>query len=159
MLRDYQITDLSGDSAARAYPLIQAAWPEISLDAWIDYAERINHPDPVLTKAAGIVAAESKRGYIHGLFSYSVRIVLNHGTVLSVENFIAMDMIDRAAAIKSLILVMETLARDLGCSAIHTHIPDGWSDDYSGGGAMMDHLRNAGHSLEFVKFCKTIQGN
>ena len=58
MLRDYQITDLSGDSAARAYPLIQAAWPEISLDAWIDYAERINHPDPVLTKAAGIVAAE-----------------------------------------------------------------------------------------------------
>lgn len=157
MPRNYQIRSLSGDSAARAYPLIQAAWPEVSLDAWIDYAERINQPHPPLTTAAGILAAESGRGYIHGLFSYSVRVVLNQESVLTVENFIALDMGDRAAAIKSLIVMMETLARDLRCSAIHTHIPDGWTTGYNGGNGLLGHLRDAGHSLEFVKLCKTIR--
>jgi hypothetical protein len=117
MPRDYQIRPLLAENAARAYPLIQAACPEVSLDAWVDYAAKLNHPNPVLTQAAGIVAAESKRGYIHGLFSYSVRIVLNHNAVLAAENFIALDMGDQAAAIISLIDVMETLAQHLGCSA------------------------------------------
>lgn len=155
MPRDYQIKPLLAENAARAYPLIQAACPEVSLGAWIDYAEKLNHPDPARTQAAGIVAAESKRGYIHGLFSYSVRIVLNHDAVLTVENFIALDMGDRAAAIISLIDVMETLAQDLGCSAIHTHIPDGWITTITGDG-LLSHFRNAGHNPEFVKFCKTI---
>lgn len=155
MPRDYHIKPLLAENAARAYPLIQAACPEVSLDAWINYAEKLNHPDPAQTQAAGIVAAESKRGYIHGLFSYSVRIVLNHNAVLTVENFIALDMGDRAAAIISLIDVMESLAQDLGCSAIHTHIPDGWITTISGDG-LLNHFRNAGHNPEFVKFCKTI---
>ncbi len=158
MPRDYHIRPLSPENAARAYPLIQAARPDVSLDAWIEYAERINHPDPELTKAAGIVAAESKRGYIHGLFSYSVRIVLNHNAVLTVENFIALDMGDRAAAIKTLIDVMERLARNLDCSAIHTHIPDDWVTSTPSGG-VLNHLRDAGHNVEFVKFCKTISAN
>ncbi len=158
MLRDYRIKPLSGCSAAKAYPLIQAAWPNVSLDAWIDYAEKLSRADPPITPKAGIVTAESRRGYIHGLFSYSVRVVLNQSGVLTVENFIAMDAGDRAAAIKSLIGVMETMAHDFGCSAIHTHVPDGWTAEYSGGCGMLNHLKDAGHNVEFVKYCKTIDG-
>jgi hypothetical protein len=156
MPRDYNLKPLSAHNAALAYPLIQAALPNVSLDAWIAYAEKLNHPDPALEKAAGIVTAESKRGYIHGIFSYSVRIVLNHDSVLTVENFIALDMGDRAAAIKSLISGMENLAQDLGCSAIHTHVPDHWVSAIAPSAGMLDYLRDAGHNLEFVKFCKTI---
>ncbi len=156
MPQDYNLKPLAVNKAALAYPLIQAARPDVTLDAWVEYAEKINHPDPALSKVAGIVTAQSNRGYIHGLFSYSVRIVLNQDSVLAVENFVALDMGDRAAAIKSLIGGMERLAVDLECSAIHTHIPDHWVSDLTKQTGMLDYLRDAGHSLEFVKFSKNI---
>ncbi len=156
MSKDYNIKPLKAQNAALAYPLIQTALPHVSLDAWIEYAEKIYDPNPVMAQEAGIVTAESKRGYIHGLFSYSVHNVLNHRSVLTVENFIALDMGDRSAAIKSLLNGMEHLALNLGCSAIHTHIPDHWVSELSASTAMLDYLRDAGHNLEFVKFCKTI---
>lgn len=156
MLPEYDIKPLSGDSAAKAYPLIQAARPEVSLDAWIAYAEQLIDSTPKPAPSAGIVVAESLQGYIHGLFAYTVRLVLNHDAVLTVENFVAVDLADRAAATKALIAVMESMARDHGCSAIHTHIPDGWLVTQPGGSGMLDHLRRAGHEIEYVKFCKAL---
>ncbi len=156
MPRDYKIKPLSVENVALAYPLIQSAQPEIALDAWIAYARKINRCKAAPPKESGIISAESKRGYIHGIFCYSVKPTLDHGTVLSVENFIAVDTGDRAAAIISLIAVMENLARELGCSAIHTHIPDHWISKASCGTAMLHHLRDAGHQPEFVEFCKTV---
>lgn len=156
MPQEYHIKPLQAPNAALAYPLIQTALPDVSLDAWIEYARRLYDPDPNPANASGIVTAESWRGYIHGLFSYSVRIVLNQNAVLTVENFIALDIGDRAAAIKSLINGMEILAQKLDCSAIHTHVPDHWVGEKPTSASMLDYLRDAGHNLEFVKFCKTI---
>ena len=159
MPRDYKIKALSVENAALAYPLIQSARPDVTLDGWIAYAKQINCPKLAPTKDTGIIVAESKRGYIHGVFCYSVRIVLDHNAVLTVENFVAVDAGDRAAAIKSLIAVMDKLAQDLSCSAIHTHIPDQWISTTSSNTTMLHHLRDAGHELDFVKFCKTVGAN
>ena len=157
MVREYDIKPLTDQSAPKAYPLIQAACPEVSLNAWIDYATQLSVPSPPPTADSGILIAESGRGYIHGLFAFSVRVVLNQRAVLTVENFIAVDMGDRAAATKALIAVMEQLAKDHNCSAIHTHIPDSWNMPRPHGTGMLDHLRAAGHRIEYVKFCKVLE--
>jgi hypothetical protein len=156
MPRDYKIKMLSVENAALAYPLIQSAQPKIALDDWLVYARKINSRKVAPTNKSGIISAESKRGYIHGIFCYSVQPTLDHGTVLAVENFIAVDTGDRAAAIKSLIAMMGNLARELGCSAIHTHIPNHWISKETRGTAMLHHLRDAGHQPEFVEFCKIV---
>ena len=159
MPRTYHLRTLSQETAPLAYPLIQAAWPEVSLDAWIDYTKQVNRTRADATPSAGIVAAENGRGYIHGLFSYSVQPVLNHQSVLAVDNFIALDTGDRAAAIRSLIDGMENLARNLDCSAIHTQIPDEWATGYPAGGNLLAHLRDAGHNPQYVKLCKVVGQN
>ncbi|MDD9904641.1 MAG: hypothetical protein OXT06_13810 [Rhodospirillaceae bacterium] len=158
MLRDYEIRSLSRNNAAKAYPLVQAACPEVSLDAWINYAARLTGSMPSAS-AAGIVVAECARGYIHGLFSYTVRFILNHQAVLTVENFIAVDFGDRDAATKALIADMDRLARDHGCSTIHTHIPNDGAILYPGKSGTQNCLRAAGHEIGSINFCKALDDN
>jgi hypothetical protein len=157
MVQEFDVKPLSKNTAAKAYPLIQTACPGVSLDAWIDFAAKLTQPHPPMTLAAGIVTAENERGYIHGLFSYTVRIVLNHNGVLTVENLIAVDMGDRAAAVKALIDGMEALARRFNCTAIHTHIPEGWIENRPQGFGVLNQLQNAGHNPQYIKLCKSIE--
>jgi len=159
MPRDYKIKALAAENTALAYPLIQSAWPEVTLDAWLSYANNVKHSQPTADKTSGIIVAESARGYIHGLFSYSVKMVLVHGSALSIENFVAVDIGDRAAAIKTLIAGMDKLAQDLGCSSIHTQISDQWVSKSPRNTAIPHHLRNAGHNVELVQFCKKVCAN
>lgn len=152
----YHVRKLPPDGTVRAFPVIQAAWPDVSLDSWVAYVEKLCTPSRVATGSSGIMAAENPRGYIHGLFCYIVHVALNHGSVLVVDNFVALDAGDRAAAVEALLAAMEALARDLRCTAIHTHIPHSWANRYGDGIGIMDHLQNSGHDPAFVKFCKAI---
>jgi len=156
MPRDYATKILAPENAAQAYPLVQSARPEVTLEAWTAYAERMNAGTVPPVGEKGIVAIESKRGYIHGLFSFWITIALRHGDVLNVENFIAVDMGDRAAAIKTLIRAVDDLARTHGCAAVYTHLPDHWVFGPQTESTMLSHLRDAGHDLESVKLCKMI---
>lgn len=153
MHRTYTIKSLSSKNAAQAYPLIQAALPSVSLETWLAYAANINKPT---AEATEIIIIESTRGYIHGLLHYNVITTLRHGKVLNVENFIALDIGDRAAAIKMLIGVMEDIGRKFHCAAIHTTLPDAWIRAASNATTVLDHLRDAGHERETVKLSKTI---
>lgn len=153
MPRNYKIKSLSPENAALAYPLIQAVLPAVSLEAWLAYTAKINQST---AEATGIIIVESSRGYIHGLFHYNEATTLGHGKVLNVDNFIALDTGDRAAAIKMLIGVMEDLAREFGCDAIHTNLPDAWICAKSGTATVLDHLRDAGHERNIVKLSKTL---
>jgi len=153
MPRLYKTKSLTSENAALAYPLIQAALPTVSLEAWLAFIADLTQP---ADEGTGIIIVESKRGYIHGLFNYSVAMPLGHGKVLNVENFIALDTGDRAAAIKILIGVMEDIARQFGCGEIHTHLPDTWICAKSGMATVLDHLRDAGHEREIVKLSKTV---
>ena len=69
------------------------------------------------------MTVQNARGYIHGLFSYTVEEHLRHGGFLAVENFIVLDLFDMAGAADELLNAMDRVADDLGCSAIHTTCP------------------------------------
>lgn len=156
MSPDYQVKPLSPDTAAHAYPVIQAAWPHITLKAWIDYFNNLRRSFPAARDMCGVMAAENPNGYIHGLFCYIVHTALNQKAVLVVDNFVALDTGDRAAAIGALLAAMDDLARNLHCSAIHTDIPDSWIIRHGSGRGLLDHLEIFGHSRAFVRFRKAI---
>jgi hypothetical protein len=141
------------EDAALAFPLIQSAEPNVSLDAWLAYVATLNR---TTMETTGIIIVQSKRGYIHGLLQYRVTTTLGHGKALDVQHLIALDAGDRAAAIKMLIGVMDDLARKFGCEAIYTSLPDAWIHAKSGMATVLDHLRDAGHERESVKLFKVV---
>jgi hypothetical protein len=153
MPRNYKVRSLLLENAALAFPLIQSAVPNVSLDAWLAYVAAQNQ---ARMETTGIIIVQSKRGYIHGLLQYRVATTLGHGKALHVEHLIALDTGDRAAAIKMLIGIMDDLARKFDCAAIYTSLPDAWVHAKSGMPTVLDHLRDAGHERESVKLFKGV---
>jgi len=156
MPRSYEIKSLLPEDAAKAYPLIQTAMPRVTLEDWLAYTVWLSQPAATHQKPAGVMALENSLGYIHGLFSYSTGYGLGSGPVLNVDNFIALDTGDRAAAVTKLIDAIEDLAHDNGCATIHTHLPESWTKRSSGRTNLHTRLINAGHGPHAVKLSKTI---
>lgn len=156
MIRSYQIKPLSREKAAIAFPVIHAAYPNVTLDDWLAYFTWINQAVETRPFLAGIVSIEDARGYILGLFSYVTGYGLGKGAVLRVEHFVALDTGDRAAAIRRLITAMEDVAQRHGCNTIQTEIPEFWTTMPAGKYGVLAHLSDAGHARETVRFSKCL---
>ncbi|MDA0664231.1 MAG: hypothetical protein O3B08_15525 [Proteobacteria bacterium] len=153
----FHIKYLSRENAPNAYPVIRAAYPSVSLDDWLAYYAWISQPAEARHFSAGVVSIENARGYIQGLFSYVTGYGLGRGSVLSVENFVALDTGDRAAAIRRLIGAMEDVAHKHGCVTIHTQIPEFWTTVTAEKYGVHAHLADAGHDREMVRFSKFLR--
>lgn len=100
------------------------------------------------------MTVQNAQGYIHGLFSYTVEEHLRHGRVLTVENFIVLDLFDMAGAADELLNAMDDVAETLGCAAIHTNLPDDYSSlpDYCNW--VLSCFRDAGHAVGTLRLSK-----
>lgn len=139
----YVTKQLDARRIDQAFPVVQTAFPKISVDRWRAYAQtllcgkggkaRPKAPKPadmagnvvplVIPPSSGVIVAQLGLGYIHGLFAYQVLPNLGHGKVLQVDMFVALDLFDPEAAAESLLLEMERLGRVLHCDAIHLSLP------------------------------------
>lgn len=126
MTRLFSVQDLRPDEAARAYPLVQSAMPGLNLARWTGFVRGITKArSRGAERRSGIMTIRSDRGYIHGLFSYTVAPNLRHGRVLLVDNFVALDLIDPELPAKALGKVMESVALHFDCQAIYLNVADG----------------------------------
>src|SRR3954462_15845901 len=152
----------------QAFPVVQTIAPDLDVERWRDFAaavlavqelefevrstgrlEAAPHP-------RGIMTVQNARGYIHGLFSYTVEEHLRHGRVLAAENFIVLDLFDMAGAADELLNAMDSVAEGLGCTAIHTNLPDDYSSlpDYCNW--LLTCFREARHAVETLRLCKPV---
>ena len=151
----------------QAFPVVQTIAPDLDVERWRDFAAAIlsvhelefedkstGRKEAAEPRPRGIMTVQNERGYIHGLFSYTVEEHLRHGRVLDVENFIVLDLFDMAGAADELLNAMDRLAEDLGCTAIHTNLPDDYSSlpDYCNW--LLTCFRESGHEVETLRLCK-----
>src|SRR3954467_11493861 len=93
----------------QAFPVVQTIAPDLDVERWRDFAaavlsgqelefgeESTERMEAAALRPRGIMTVQNARGYIHGLFSYTVEEHLRHGRVLAVENFIVLDLFDMA---------------------------------------------------------------
>ncbi|MFQ6017175.1 MAG: hypothetical protein ACE5KF_03180 [Kiloniellaceae bacterium] len=153
MARQLRIRPLTPDRIAQAYPLVQAALPEVSLGDWRDFAAPL--VSPKAQPDAGIITVISERDYIAGLCSYHIAHDLRHGPALIADHFLALDLFDQRAVVHALAEAIESLAKDRLCTAIHTNLPetgakisDGW---------LIRLLGNRGHRIESLRMCKVLR--
>jgi hypothetical protein len=152
----------------QAFPVVQTIAPDLDVERWRDFAAAVLSVQELefdeesagrmeaaaALRPRGIMTVQNARGYIHGLFSYTVEEHLRHGRVLAVENFIVLDLFDMAGAADELLSAMDRTAEDLGCTAIHTNLPDDYSSlpDYCNW--LLACFREAGHEVETLRLCK-----
>jgi len=146
----------------QAFPVVRAILPELAVERWRAFAaallDRAQGAPAASVSPAGIMTVQNERGYIHGLFSYSAHEHLHHGRILTVENFVVLDLFNLSGAAAELLRAMDTVARGLGCSAIHTNLPDSFSNlpDYCG--TVLSYFRDQGHAVETLRLCKSLDG-
>lgn len=158
----------------QAYPLVCAIAPGLGIDQWRAFAAALLDSATMgssskggngggggagtdgLPAARGIMTVQNAQGYMHGLFSYAVEPQLLHGRTLCVDNFVVLDLFDIAGPAETLLQAMEGLARQLGCTAIHTTLPERYLPRDSRRNPIPDCFRTEGHRQETVRFCKDL---
>lgn len=141
----------------QAFPLVRAIAPGLDVERWRAFAGAlIGRPGPSVAPS-GIMTVQNDRGYIHGLFSYTRERHLHHGPILSVENFIVLDLFDPAAAASTLLRAMDGVAKALGCTAIHTNLPEQYAALPDTRGVVLDYFRDEGHAVESLRLCKQLE--
>ena len=152
ILRELKAQPLTPECIAQAYPLVQASFPKVSLDAWVAFARAL-----VLHRGrpeTGIISIVSEQGYIAGLSSYRIGHSLIHGQSLTADHLIAMDMFGRQAVVHALAEAVEALAHQHRCGAVHMNLLEkNGTPDKEG---MASTLTQRGHRVEAVRLCKVL---
>ncbi len=142
----------------QAYPLVRAIAPDLAVERWRAYAAALIGSVDTPTAPTGIMTVQNARGYLHGLFSYAIEEHLRHGRILGVENFVVLDLFDMTGPAETLLRSMDVLARGLGCSAIHTTLPENCAGTVDSHNSVLSCFRNEGHRTETLRMCKPLDG-
>lgn len=157
MTRRLEIKSLqSKEEMEQAYPLIQSIAPDLSLESWLEFACDIGDMPPTGFGPCGIVAAQSGRGYIHGLYTYMVEPDLRHGRILNVDNFVAFDLANRWNVVRKLLAAMDEQADRYGCKAIHVRLPDRLTQDKAAKQTLLAKFHDHGHDVRSLGLCKDL---
>jgi len=152
--RHLTVRALTPERVDEAYPVVRAAMPTLSLRRWREFARRaLAHSGE--GAPSGILLVESARGYIHGLCAFHVQHDLRHGPVLAIDELVTLDLVDTAPAAAALMAALEARARDLGCAAVRSHVPE-TAPMRSGGAALRQLLERCGHSIEGTLLLKPV---
>ncbi len=151
----YQTVPLRPQQVDQAFPLVSTIAPELGREQWSAFAHGML--DATGGPPRGIVSLQNRRGYIIGLFTWAVEPHLRHGRTLTVANFVVLDLFNLRAAADQLIREMETLARTNGCTAIHTELPEAYSNLAESVHLVLSRFRDEGHQLGTLHFCKELQ--
>lgn len=130
MSHGFTAKPLARQQIDQAFPLVNAVAPGLTVQRWRDFAARALPDAPpsdgpsAAVVGRGIMTVQNDRGYILGLFSHGVCDHLRLGRVLGVDNLMVADMFDAGGAMEALLEAMKRLAREAGCVAIHTDLPE-----------------------------------
>ncbi len=153
-MKRLRIQRLAASDIAKSFPLIQLAVPEMTLEAWCDYARESLYAAPYQDR--GILAVIDGRSYILGLADYFFDRHVDYGRSLIVKNIVAVDLIERNRnEVASLLLTsLADMAEERGCHAIFTEVPGPHSaQDRTW---MIPLLEAQGHQPAPIRFCKAL---
>lgn len=109
---------LDAAAADMAFAVVQAVRPDIDAEAWREHAAELLDAPDAPEGGSRLIGLRGPRGYLHGLFSYSVGRRLPVGRVLRVEDFCVATIVGWKQAARTLLAAAEDLARNLDCGAI-----------------------------------------
>lgn len=120
MVRCFTASALTADEIAPAFPLLHASAPNVDFATWRSFARHL--VDPVVPGALGAICLRNEAGYLCGVLTYRTDRHLEHGTVLTVDLFAALDVVGDGEATHALLQSAEEKARALRCAALQIYL-------------------------------------
>ncbi len=155
--KKYVVKPLGEGQVVQAYPLIQSAAPQLTLDQWLDYVQTLTLEGDSDLRCSGVMSVQNGDGYIFGIYCHEVEVNIQHGRVLKVSNFVAANLYDAKSVTDGLIDSMASMARDYGCGAVHVDLPE----EARPGPRLVDGIaslfKGAGYQVESVALCRSIK--
>ena len=151
-MRDLKIASLSADRISMAFPVVQTAFPHLTLDGWQDFAAAMTNSEG--QNDNGILQAENDRGVILGLSAFRLARDLQHGTMLTAENLIAIDIVNRESVARALIEALEELAKLRHCTVIHATVFDKSASQSKSW--LVGMLTARAYEIEGLRLCKSL---
>lgn len=156
MSRGLTIEMLDPSRIDQAYPLARLAVSRLDLETWRRFASAATIAAPFEVPRIGIIAAANLRGYLQGLCVYRIEPDLEHSASLSIEHFVALDLIDSALVADELVRALELEGRRHGCRVMKTHLPQDLGDASAGARQLFRILRRHGEESSARHLLATI---
>ena len=115
-------TPLDGSSLVHALPLVQVTWPGVDTQCWSRYLRFI--AERAHGRSAGGLELRDDAGYLNGLAVYEHEQDLQHGPVLTVHLFTALDLANSTAPVRVLLDAAIDRAKDLDCTGVQIRLYD-----------------------------------
>lgn len=114
---------IAPERADAAYPLARIAAPCLTIAAWRQLVARIGAGMPMPSLGWGILVAEDRHGYIHGLGTYHPAVDLDHGCAVLEAQLVVPTLFDPWPVADALLDVLRAEAERCVCPAIRIHLP------------------------------------
>lgn len=153
MRRRYHVRPLARDRIDATFPIVQAARPGLTLEEWRRFAAGAATADH--SAAPGIMVVENQRGYIQGFCTYGLQSDIRHGTILAVNDLVALSLVDTGAVAAALVDALEALARRTGCSVVRLQVAEE-GQERSGSPMLSEFLRRSSHASRTVRLARPV---
>ena len=120
MTLTYHASALRTAQIPQVLPLIKATWPGVDLDTWRRFAKFFVHGRG--GDLAGARILQDSADCICGIFVYRLERDLQHGLVLAVPLFSAVDVANSPNTTRALLEACLTQAGSLECETLHVHL-------------------------------------
>jgi hypothetical protein len=155
--RKYVVKPLGEGQVMQAYPLVQSAAPQLTMDQWLDYVQTLSRDGDSEPQYSGVMSVQNGDGYIYGIYCHEVEVNIQHGRVLKVSNFVAANLYDAKSVTDGLIDSMTSMARDYGCGAVHVDLPEEARSGPRPVDGIANQFKGAGYQVESVALCRSIK--
>lgn len=135
---------LQGKRIAQTIPVLQMRYPELTLES---LECSLHHQNPN-AEDTGLIAFETDRGYIVGLFVYHVLNDLLQGTILVITDFISTDVMGRYGTVDTMIDEIDRLAQRKKVDQVHVTLSGDTAHFPRGLDQLTARFRAAGHQFE-----------
>lgn len=154
MERRFTVKPLPASRIDTVFPLVQAAMPGLTLAHWRQFAANAATPTGSAT-SPGILVVENERGYIQGFCTFRVQHDLRHGTIIAVDDLVALDLVNGEAVAAALVQALEERARRLGCGAVQLHVDEEPQARHAAP-TLCEYLKRQGHVVEAIRLVKAV---
>jgi hypothetical protein len=156
MSKRYVVKPLGVGQVLQAYPLVQTAVPQLTLEQWMSFAEELCRGKRRERTNAGVMSAQNPDGYIYGLYCHEVETDIKCGRILKVRNLVTANLYDSAGIMDRMIDSMIEKARECDCVAVEVELPGEISSGPQPLEGAASLLRGAGYRLSSVALCKPV---
>lgn len=135
-----------------AFPVVQTAFPHLTLGSWQDFAQEMTADKS--PRDNGILEVENDRGVILGLSAFRLMRDLQHGSILTADNLIAVDIVNRESVARALIDALEDMAKIKHCAVIHATVFD--RSVRQSKSWLVGMLTSRAYEIDGLRLCKTL---